>query len=252
VRRAFTLIEVLVVVAILAILAALLLPALSGAKARSKRVACLNHLRQLWLCSQMYAADNGGKLAENRPRAPGGSTTNAWVLGDLQLPAEATNLFWLRQGQFFPYASQPAIYRCPADSSQTAGVPRVRSYSMNGWIGGRSMETDFFQGQKGYRTFVKDTEIAAAGPSRLWLMIDEHEVTIDDGFFPVLMDDSAYSWSLPATRHQNGYSLSFADGHTELFKLRGAAVKPQEVSPGRYTLLNSFDWDALKQVTTTR
>src|SRR5260221_8648536 len=67
----FTLIEMLVVITIIAILAALLLPALSLAKARSKRIACLNNLRQLTLSSQLYSADNDGKLVENFPEGQG-------------------------------------------------------------------------------------------------------------------------------------------------------------------------------------
>jgi len=63
----FTLIELLVVIAIIAILAALLLPAMAGAKERSRRVTCKNSMRQLSLAAHMYAGDNGDKVFPGTP-----------------------------------------------------------------------------------------------------------------------------------------------------------------------------------------
>ena len=61
-KRAFTLIELLVVIAIIAILAALLLPALSRAKARAKAIFCLNNQKQIMLATTLYMDDNRGYI----------------------------------------------------------------------------------------------------------------------------------------------------------------------------------------------
>ena len=246
-RRGFTLIELLVVIAIIAILAALLLPVLSAAKARGQQSSCANNLKQLALCTRMYSADNNERLAKNDPANP---ETNNWVFGDMRIPTQATNDSYLRRGQLFPYAAQPALYRCPADPARTGGSPHVRSYSMNGWMGSRYMESGYAPtyGQNRFRTFVKENEIAAAGSSTLWVIADEHESSIDDPLFMVTMDDRQPFASFPATRHRRGYSLNFADGHVESFKLRD----PNTTAPGANFTAQNSDWIRLKQVTTVR
>ena len=68
--RGFTLIELLVVIAIIAILAALLLAAISGAKARANRAVCLNNLRQIALGVRMYVDDSNDKSPKPAAKSP--------------------------------------------------------------------------------------------------------------------------------------------------------------------------------------
>lgn len=58
----FTLIELLVVISIIAILAAMLLPALSGARAKGRRIECINHLKQMMVATVLYTDANDGWL----------------------------------------------------------------------------------------------------------------------------------------------------------------------------------------------
>jgi len=61
-KRAFTLIELLMVIAIIAILAATLLPALAKAKEKAKRTMCMNSSKQLGLATVLYMGDYGASF----------------------------------------------------------------------------------------------------------------------------------------------------------------------------------------------
>ncbi|HWQ93188.1 MAG TPA: prepilin-type N-terminal cleavage/methylation domain-containing protein [Clostridia bacterium] len=246
VRRAFTLVELLVVVAIAALLAALLLPSLSSAQARGKRAHCANNLKQLSLCVQMYSADNAGRLPENLPFSHD-TLKNNWVLGNMMEPRETTNAALLQAGKLFPYAPNTALYHCPGDGATATGMLRARSYSMNGWMGSRYMQSA--SNDLRFRTFIRDSELASAGAALLWVFMDEHPVSLDDGWFLVTMDDSRPFASVPGMRHDFAYTASFADGHVEGSKMRDPTSARLGVGGNRASPNNS-DWLRLKQLTT--
>ncbi|MES1180848.1 MAG: hypothetical protein ABUL66_03200, partial [Verrucomicrobiota bacterium] len=228
------------------ILAALLLPALARSREKSLSIQCLSNLRQWGLGYRMYADDNNGTLVANLPQP---ATEPAWVVGEITSPAQATNQAIIRQGRLFPYIVNPAVFRCPADTAQVDGVPRVLSYAMNGWMGSRTMDarTQAANGSA-YRTFVREAELTViAATARLWVLADEDASTLNDGWFLVTMDDAQPFASFPGLRHQRGGGMNFADGHTELFKLRSPdSVPGKQVSPA------NPDWLRLKPMTTER
>jgi prepilin-type N-terminal cleavage/methylation domain-containing protein/prepilin-type processing-associated H-X9-DG protein len=217
-RAAFTLIELLVVIAIIAIIAALLLPALSHAKAQAYRIQCLGNLRQLALTWQMYPGDNADALVAN-----GNSivTTNlTWVAGGDHNDAEAFgNTSYLTDPQhalFASYLKVAAIYRCPADQSLRdigAGfISRVRTYGLNSWLNwayGTDNNND-----ANHVVFLKSSDVGAHRSSELFTFIDASPASVCYPAFEVPMISYLF-FHRPSIEHDHLGNVAFADGHVE-------------------------------------
>jgi prepilin-type processing-associated H-X9-DG protein len=252
-RRAFTLNELLVVLATLAILAVVLLPALASTQPGSAKVfQCLNNVRQMAVAWTLYAEDNHDRLVNNFDTASiqnelQNKTYRSWAndIMDWSINSYVTNLDGIRLAPFYQYARSLGIYQCPADNYSGAlqrnigWTGRPRSYSMNAFFGA---STPTWVGDKNefypsYRQFLKTSSVP--NPANLYVMLEEHPDSINDGYFSNNANPNIATWipqiwhDLPGSNHAGSAGFSFADGHAEIHKWKSykCTILPVKFSP---------------------
>ena len=255
--RGFTLVELLVVIGIIALLIAILLPALRRAKDQANRTACMSHIRQLAIGFIMYASDN-------KDKCPYGARLDN--PGNVDLPSDWvhwrawSNNALLDRSALVPYIKIRGdqfrrLITCPSDTPD--GRPGVYqfSYSMNMYFEPRA---GYFPAEGGPPARLSTTKRA----SEKILLAEENERTINDGFWapgnytgPPNPNNSNWvvNWDWLSIRHDNSSKeaepaipntgplsrlpnkerrgiVIFADGHVD-FVTRAYAHSPQHLLP---------------------
>jgi len=247
-RVGFTLVELVVVVALVCLLATMLAPTLARTKPNSASFQCQNNLRQLAFAWKMYADDNNGNLVYNRDGGIAGKAagSEAWVAGWLDFTASTdnTNTALLIDHNKYPYGAYlgpyvktPLVFKCPADRS-TAPVgggpkPRVRSVSMNNHVGIGSRTWSRYS--VGFPICSNFAQIKL--PAYMFVILDEREDSISDGCFETDPDTLYQVVDYPASYHNNAGSFSFADGHSELHHWNDPRTRPL-LQPGQFLSLS--------------
>lgn len=239
--RGFTLVELLVVIAVIAILASLLLPTLNKGKLKAYGITCMNSHRQLVIAWRMYSDDNRDLLlyASELPWVPS-SYDAAWVTGTLDFdenkPTNWDPALTIHKSPMWPYTGKNlAVWKCPADTSYVTvngeKKPRVRSMSMNVFMGGWAGTHGGWPWQE-YRIHKKQSDLASTGPANLFVFLDMRQDSIDMGNFATSMfgwpdQPARYSFfDLPGFMHHYACGFSFADGHAEIRRWRDSRTMP--------------------------
>jgi prepilin-type N-terminal cleavage/methylation domain-containing protein/prepilin-type processing-associated H-X9-DG protein len=203
---AFTLIELLCVIAIISILAALLLPAFGQAKARAHRIACVNNLRQTGYGFHLFANDHQGKLPMQAPAADGGAAES--VPADLAL----ADVFQVAFEHFQALSNElvtPHVLHCPADPQPPAArFAELQNSNLSYFVNltaGHGQTASILAG---------DRNLTSAARNR-----------------PASLEtEEIHSWFWTGELHRFRGNLLFGDAHVEQLR-RGTMVTLARVAP---------------------
>jgi prepilin-type N-terminal cleavage/methylation domain-containing protein len=224
-KQAFTLIEVLIVITIIAIVAAILLPVFAKAREFARRTSCVSNVKQITAALMLYVQDHDETFPSwNVPYRPPARC------GDAQ------DMAWYRYGLLLqPYAKNTQVFVCP-------------SYPPNDWKWSGSLYTSCYGGNwppVGWRGNSYDLKLGAtssaltlaqvAHPAQTLLLYENkpvHSATAD-GFWDCVADTSVFN----AMVFQGG----FADGHVKMVAAsQHRLVRKQAWGQNVYPCLN-FD-----------
>jgi len=216
-RRAFTLVELLVVIGIIALLISILLPSLARAREQGTRTKCLSNLRSLQFAFTMYANENKQFVPATNWGA--NATSNGKVYAGWLYPTGGPagpdrfnfsgpvrqNL--MEDGAFWPYLKTREVYRCPGHSRDLVlgQTDSITSYLMNGAMNGYGVNKTY-----PITKFKSDDVSIWEADERAGSAFNDGSSFPSESFLPASAASGAYQ-----SRHGKYATLTYIDGHAE-------------------------------------
>lgn len=224
---AFTLIEMLLVVAIISLLISMLLPALKFSKDASKQTICQGNLRMLLQSYQNYARDNVRMIV-------GGNTGASWDwMGDGNSATSITG------GKLWDYVRSMDSYRCPNHVYPNY----LNAYSINGMLNGEQV-MDGIASKKHWTKNMKDS-------AQMVLMEEDDSRGWNINSFMLGGSPGSYV-DLVAANHDGGDNIGFLDGHVEYWKWLDSdmRIRPKHLPTPTFNFNDpgNLDWPKLKVI----
>ena len=205
-RRAFTLVELLVVIGIIGLLISIIMPALNKAREQARRTRCLSNMRQLSIAWMLYATDSKGRICgSNTPPfvPPNGNPREFnWVTMDPATGGDSIRA--IQGGMLFRYINSIEAYHCP-------NTNYLRTYSMNGWLLGEGPVSRVTNKLAMHTSDIKK-------PHATFVFIEEWDPRgyMINSFMVPPWNQSTWV-DIPAPLHDRVGLLAFADGHAKVW-----------------------------------